>query len=340
MLTFPLETAAQREHIRRMAALEAQAVEPIARMYVEAMKKVEKQVVDLLARGYAPEELGAVLSRAGGIVAEVDRLIAGQVFEREVALALGRAAPTAVEYGEQYALAAMRSGDVIADFSLSPDLVQRMVARTQPGRQAAMWARGLGEETVKQVNAVLVESTALGHGPREVAREMRKITQTGVRQTETFVRTVMMNNARESSMETYRANDDVVTGWIWNAAEDRRTCSVCFAMHGSLHPLSEPFSSHVNCRCTPDPVTAEWTNLGLRGPRETRVYGSDPDAAFGELTREEKVRILGPTRLGMWEDGKIKMPDIPQRTYHRNYGPGLRARTLRELNVLWQSRKG
>lgn len=67
-------------------------------------------------------------------------------------------------------------------------------------------------------------------------------------------RNALINTYRKSAISTYAANR--ADGWIWTI-EGEDPCQFCLSMESTIHPLSEEFESHPNCKCSPDPWFAE-----------------------------------------------------------------------------------
>lgn len=65
---------------------------------------------------------------------------------------------------------------------------------------------------------------------------------------------ILVGTYRKSAISTYAANN--ADGWIWTI-EGEDPCNYCLSMESTIHPLSEEFESHPNCRCAPEPWFAE-----------------------------------------------------------------------------------
>lgn len=127
-------------------------------------------------------------------------------------------------------------------------------------------------------------------GPRQVARRIRDAFGTPIKRATLIARTEMLTAYRDASIKRY-AENPLLSEWVWVAALDGRTCPVCWAMHGSIHPLSEPFGSHAQCRCAPMPVVPG-ASLPTTGPD-----------LFSGLATTSQARILGPSRLALYKQG-------------------------------------
>lgn len=181
--------------------------------------------------------------------------------------------------------------------------------------------------------------------------------------TRTFV-SAANNQARDM---VYAANTDVVRGWKWMTAGDNRVCPICLALHGQEFKMGEGPKRpiHPRCRCAALPKTISWRELGIpidemqraadqwviRGRKdydgEIEVRGvheggkdkvlrvgryKTPNDWFANLSDAEKWSTsLGPGRVKMLEEGRIKMQDL--------VGPDYQPRTLKELEAIANARR-
>lgn len=86
----------------------------------------------------------------------------------------------------------------------------------------------------------------LGQSPTVIARDMTRALGGNRARAQTIARTEALRAYRESSMETWRRDGDV-SRWQWFSTLDRTACPVCWAMHGTLHPITETMGSHPAC---------------------------------------------------------------------------------------------
>ena len=113
----------------------------------------------------------------------------------------------------------------------------------------------LGPAAAARSREALIRAVILGRNPRETARELRTVLGGNAARALTIARTESLRAYREATRASYAASRDVVNGWAWQATLDGRTCQVCWAMHGSQHPVDESLASHPSCRCALVPVT-------------------------------------------------------------------------------------
>lgn len=132
-----------------------------------------------------------------------------------------------------------------------------------------------------------------GDNPRTVARRIRKrVRGVALGRAMTIARTEMMVASWEATAADFQ-RDALVTSWQWQATFDGRTCMICRAMHGTIHPKSERLRSHPNCRCAMLPVT----------PAAQPIAASQTgEAAFKRMSAKQKRAILGDERYAAYRE--------------------------------------
>lgn len=107
-----------------------------------------------------------------------------------------------------------------------------------------------GANIGSKASDLLLYGLAQGYNPRRTASILSNYIDSVPRVwAETTARTAQLYAYRRASHETYRANADVVTGWIWWSARDARTCLSCLSLHGQKFPLGEELNDHHRGRC-------------------------------------------------------------------------------------------
>lgn len=147
-----------------------------------------------------------------------------------------------------------------------------------------------------RLTAALIDGVARGLNPREIARELRRITGIPARRAETIARTEILRAYRQSAAATNRAHADLLTGHVWLARLDTATCAICIAMHGTVLPTSEVQGSHPRCRCTTVPQTKTWAELGFPDIPDTTTPVTSGSDWFDQLAPGRQRSILGPSR--------------------------------------------
>lgn len=166
-------------------------------------------------------------------------------------------------------------------------------------------------ETARLMGNAMAEGGMLPKGgPNEVTERMRQIQIRALR----TARTETLRAYRTATDENYNANSDVLAGWMWLSTRSTRTCPMCWAMHGTIHPLGELMATHIACRCTQVPVFRP-------------EYGGPPaiktgEAEFAQLSKADQRFVLGKAKFEAYEKGELKLSDLVQRTEGDKWGAG------------------
>jgi SPP1 gp7 family putative phage head morphogenesis protein len=211
-----------------------------------------------------------------------------------------------------------------------PASVERIIGNTATGRPLGSLLAGFGPAARDRVTRAMVVGIIAGHGPRRTATAVRDAMGTTASHALTITRTETLRAYREARIDSMRQSG-VVDAWTWICSFGPRTCPACWAMHGSVHPMSEPFGSHPNCRCTPVPRTISWAELGIDAP-DTTPFVEQGSSVFARLPGHEQARILGPGGHELYRNG-VPLNAFAQRTVGP-YGLGLRRVPNRDLQHL------
>lgn len=210
------------------------------------------------------------------------------------------------------------------------DQFDLMAGRTLVGPLSQLAAEyGVGAQIIKDT---LLMGIATGASPRQVAAMMAKALGADYGRLETIARTEMLRTYRTSTANMMKANRHLLRGWRWSAAMSIRTCPVCWAMHGTEHDLDEPMETHPVCRCSMKPILRPWAEID---PMLAKVPNPPKPPTgvqlFRKLPEDEQRAILGPQAFRAYKEGKIKLPQLVQKTWHPQWGGGRKRRPLREL---------
>jgi len=177
----------------------------------------------------------------------------------------------------------------------------------------------------------LVQGVALGLNSREISRRIRRAAGVGLVRALRIARTETMRAYREATRRSYQANSDIVKGWIWHAALDRRTCPMCWAMHVTQHGLDETLGDHPNGRCTMIPWVASWEELGFEGAPDTRVVVEPGESIFKEQPEDVQRAVLGNAGYEAWKAGKVTLRDFVGERTDPRWGRTFYAKSLRSI---------
>lgn len=221
------------------------------------------------------------------------------------------------------------------------DALESMIGFVGDGSPLAYKFADMPAQIADAVRQTLITGIATGRNPRRVAADAKTVSDGALVNALTTCRTETSRAYRTASMQTYRANADVVDGWVWMCARQARTCAACWGMDGLFFPLSVEFVDHPNGRCTALPVTKPWSELGVTGIKERQVRGWDSETHFRKLSEADQRMVLGRSKFEAWQSGELKLRDIPVLEPSAVWGDHYRVQTLQELGIeRWNSSSG
>lgn len=179
-----------------------------------------------------------------------------------------------------------------------------------------------GRDAKEAVKQAMFEAVGKGDNPRTVTRQIRDALHATYDHADTIARTWIIDAHRGAGMDYYRSQGDRIAGWEWLCAKNLRTCPVCLAMDGTVHPIETPFGSHPRCRCTTLPL--------LQDEFEERAALTGVQF-YEALDYAEKVRVVGPVKARLIDEGKIELPDLVQEYTDPDYGFSRREKSVRAL---------
>lgn len=272
-------------------------------------------------------------NRLGILRLQVEEEILG--FSRYAAIQISGGQSTATQLAEQHAEGLSRAqlgppppevvqASIATQWTRLPTTaVESMVGYLQDGSPFAEIFATLGPEVSKGIGDALIVGVAIGQGPRAIAREIRNRTSLGLMKSLQYSRDAVLGSYREATHQSMQANSDVLRGWVRLSALGPRTCAACFALHGSIHPLSERLVDHSRGRCTAAPITRSWADLlGEKGKGipETSIQVPKGADLFAKLTPEEQLQTLGPAKMKAFTDGAISLDDCVKWTDSPKWG--------------------
>lgn len=238
----------------------------------------------------------------------------------------GVAVDAALQHSEELVRTLTSQAGVSVGWARLPtSAIEDLIGFTADGSPLRELLDALGPAASSSVRAALIQGLALGRGPAAVAREIRQALGGNVARALTISRTETLRAYREATRRSYEVNSDVVDGWIWNCACTERSCAMCWAMHGSVHPHSESLNDHPNGRCSMLPHVKDFPGMA---PQALPEAGP---AQFARLTPAQQDGILGKAAGRAYRGGAFKLEDVVGRTFDPDWGPGFRVKSLREL---------
>jgi SPP1 gp7 family putative phage head morphogenesis protein len=144
----------------------------------------------------------------------------------------------------------------------------------------------------------LIEGVALGRNPRAIASQIRAGLGGNMTRALSIARNESLRAYRTASLQNYRQNGDLISGWTWRSSRSRRSCLACIALDGKFFPLTEPMKFHSRCRCTLIPT--------LRGVKVDK--GVD---WFKDQPAETQREIIGTDKgYELYKRGELKLEDF------------------------------
>lgn len=213
--------------------------------------------------------------------------------------------------------------------------LDRLIGHFADGSPIRTYFERYGDSVASGIERKLIGGVLRGAGPRETARkilaEVRRQVEDaaekkGLRAIAT-ARTETLRVYREATIDGYAENSQLVDGYIRLATLDHRTCPVCLALSGTWSPLSDPFESHVSCRCTLVPSMRSM-------PMD---YGQSGAQWFDDQDEEIQVQVLGPGKYELFKNKQLQLRDLIRRSTSPTFGPQVREASLREILQLRQA---
>jgi hypothetical protein len=111
-------------------------------------------------------------------------------------------------------------------------------------------------------------------------------------------------------------------------------------MDGTLHDLSEDFESHIQCRCTPTPVTKSWKDilspLGLDTSSLDQFDNEDNYQSgsdwFDQQDASTQQQILGSkAAYNLYRSGKVDLQDFVGVSFSKDWGGARYQKSVKEL---------
>lgn len=329
---------------RELLQRERKAARELVRAYGEAWQRIKQRLDDLTRQIEQAEARGEDVSPSW--LFEQERL---QTLQRQVEAELrefarfaeqriiaeqAEAVRAAADHTEQLTLAALGEpppGVTVIFARLPTQALSDLVGFLQNGSPLRDLLDELGPEASQAVRDALIAGVATGQNPRTIARQVRQALGGNLVRALTIGRTEVLRSYRTASLRSYQANSDIMRGWVWHAALDRRTCAFCWSQHGEFHEVTERFATHPRCRCSPLPQTKTWQELGFEDVPETRVELEKGRDLFERLSAERKREILGPAKFAAYQEGKLKLADVAGFRRDRKWGPVGYERSLRDI---------
>jgi len=332
------------ERLLRSTILHAVYVERVkARLGQEAVAFLNEELFpDLLAQAtkvfdrfegkggdpatFTSDRYAAMIEELRGVVDEKVRELEGEVTTR------------LFDQAKLEATFAAKQVDQASPFALTftlpdPDYLQQLVT-SKPFQGAVLsdWFSGLTSNTQDRVAQQVNLGLAQGETVDQLVARLRGTKansytdgafQTTRREAEAIARTAANHVSSATREAVFSQNDDLVSGMMWVATLDDRTCPVCGKLDGKVftvdgkgaRPPGPP--NHYQCRCTLSPVLKSWKELGFSFDDTTPASRASANGVVpGALTYPQWLKTesvdtqneaLGPVRADLFRSGELRL---------------------------------
>lgn len=239
---------------------------------------------------------------------------------------------TAADWVEKITLSQLPAGVAVEWAAVSPPSLAAIVKRVT-GQVEKATGR-LPAEQASVMKQTLIRGVAMGENPRRSAsimlQRLEGVFDGGRRRAQTIARTEILDAHRAGAQASRTRNQDLLTGWEWQATLDVRTCPACLSMHGRVFPVDESGpAGHQNCRCASLPVLKPWRDLGfdMDDPAPGTV---DARSWFDSQPEKAQLQIMGPERLRRLRSGDLDWDELAVRRENVGWRDSFAVRPLAE----------
>jgi len=145
----------------------------------------------------------------------------------------------------------------------------------------------------------IITSTAQGLNPRVTAAAIVRGTKVSLENALRIARTEQMRIYREVSRSQYQESG-LVARYKRMATLSDRTCLGCLMADGEIYDVESAFEDHPQGRCNIIPI--------IEGARE--LTWKSGENWLTEQDSATQLRMMGPTRYTLWQDGQIALQDM------------------------------
>lgn len=329
------------EFRKQLLAKERSFASQMVREYGEAWKVTRARIEELATQYYTASVAGKKPSISW--LYELERLQTLQAqTEAEIAKFAQYAIDAILVEQREAIITAQRNSEILTRASfprgvnvsfnrLPKSVFENLIGFLQDGSPLSSLLDKLPGEAGKAVADGLKNGLLLGWNPKKTADAIRESLGGNLARALRISRTETLRSYREATRQTYQANNNILQGWRWSSARNERTCAMCWALDGSIHPLDEPMEEHVCGRCSQIPVSKSWKELGFDIDEIELGQPGTGIEAFGKLSNTVQTNILGPAKYAAWKEEKFTLSDLVGRKTNLDWGATLYEKSLKEL---------
>jgi SPP1 gp7 family putative phage head morphogenesis protein len=188
----------------------------------------------------------------------------------------------------------------------------------------------------RRVNNVVSTGIATGQTQRQIVRATNAVLDKNVKgNNQTVVSTVTNHTSAVGRTETWRENDDLITGYIWVTILDNRACQTCISLDSEVFNFSDPGfkpmpAIHPRCRCSIS-VVFDGRKIKSDGQGQRPAKGDDGKELVGATSnyygwlKRQKAEFqdaaLGPTRGRLLRNGGLTAEEFRRLSVDSKYRP-------------------
>jgi SPP1 gp7 family putative phage head morphogenesis protein len=328
-----LYAIARRQRAALIAGDDA-ALAEISRIYSTVNASVWRELESILAKIDAAQQAGEKVLPSWLYQRDRLRILLNQI-QIKLKAAGAEAAPLTAEQQREFARlgelsvveqASVLQGTAVSLARLPSGAIESFEGFASDGSPLRDLFESIAKDTANTVRDVLVSGIASGRSIAEMTRDLRAVADVSRQRAALIARTETLRAYREAAHQTAQQNKQVLGGWSWQSARDRRTCASCLAMHGSFHDLTERLASHPNCRCTAVYVPRPW----LSQPRRVARLAETGEDWLRSQTPEVRRQVLGIAGAEAFDARKVKLANFVHHGVHPRWGETRSQRSLKD----------
>lgn len=231
-------------------------------------------------------------------------------------------------------LPAANRAEAVANFNRVDDQALDAIVRRST-HQIESTLRPLSSRAAEAMLRSLVKGVAVGDNPTTAAQEMVNAVQGhfngGLTRAMVIARTEILDAHRNGAARWDAANTDVLQGWQWLSALDKRTCPSCWSKHGSTYSVSDSGPlDHQQGRCARLPVVRSWKDLGFKIPEPPSLV-PDAQSVFNSMPESSQLDVMGAKRLELLKSGQVSWGQLSQLRTTSGWRDSFAPTSLRDL---------
>lgn len=220
---------------------------------------------------------------------------------------------------------------------LPKNATEKIVGYLQDGSPVKRLLNRYSTEAAQGIKDGLITGISTGKNPNVIAVNLKREFGANLQNITTVCRTETLRVYRQTQLDSYKNNKDVVDKWVWHSDKSSRTCLTCVLMHGEVFDLDQELNDHPNGRCSRVPKTKTWAELfpdvDMTGISETSIQVPKGLDTFKDLPIKSQQELLGKTKYAAYKDGKLDINDVIGVKKNKDFGDMPIIRTLGELNI-------